>query len=403
MYDSSYMKFRCVVNNNLNSNDSLVTGLTSTIESISYNPFIEKGDVTVQASLFNAKKYMNETFSSDNPPYVYRITQFKGGDKTLGEYDIQVEYNNLDKNYESKLLLYPFRYFMLTDHINPPMLIKPQLMQTVNGKWVFKVFVALSQTSKYFIYPYLYKLDSVGNLEGIVNNNPLLLPVSSNQYSAWVMAQGNTFTESNRLSLMENDLSTKLSDRNNAIDTVSSMANSLLNFRQWNNNGGLESNTRGGLLNVGTSFVKGFEKRWQNGETNLFKEYQINTMALARKQDYLNTPRVLKSIGNDTIFNVSNSKHRVDLIEFGLTEQRESRLEEYFKRYGYKVNDYQKPNFKSREYFNFVKTVNCNIDSAKIPYDDIKGLEEIFNSGVTFWHIDNGAEIKNYDVDNYEV
>ena len=30
-------------------------------------------------------------------------------------------------------------------------------------------------------------------------------------------------------------------------------------------------------------------------------------------------------------------------------------------------------------------------------------LEAIFNSGVTFWHVENGAEIGEYRVDNREV
>lgn len=398
------MYYYILNNNDLNSNDSLVTGLTSTIESISYNPFIEKGDVVCQASKFNSEKYMDESFSSDTPPYVYRITQFKGIDKTLGEYNIQLEYDSLDKNFESKLLLYPFRYFMLTDHINPPMLIKPQLMETVNGKWVFKVFVALSQTSKYLIYPYLYKLDTVGNLEGIVNNNPLLLPVTSNQYSAWITSQGNTFAKSNELALMENDLTQQLADRNNALNTIGGMTRGLEDIFTWQNSKSESGSLgRNGIMNVVGSAVRGLENKWQNWKQHSLKEYEIHTLALARTKDYLNTPRVVKTIGNDTSFNLANSKRKVELIEYGLTPQREMRIKEYFIRYGYKVNNYEKPNFKSRKYFNFIKTINCDIDSAKIPYNDLLSLQEIFNSGVTFWHIDNGATIKNYDVNNSEV
>ena len=397
------MYYYILDNNNLNSNDSLITGLTSTIESISYNPFIEKSDVTTNSSKFNAEKFLDESWNDSSCPYVHRITQFKGSDKLLGEYNIQLEYDEMEENFESKLLLYPFRYFMLTDHINPPMLIKPQMMQTVNGKWMFRVYVALSNTSKYLIYPYLYKLDTVGNLEGIVNNNPLLLPVTSNQYSAWITSQGNTFAKSNELALMENDLTQQLADRNNAINTVSSVTDNLLNFNKWMKDGDTDTGRRGNLFSGGVSLVKGFENQWQNWKQHGLKEYEIHTLALARTKDYLNTPRVVKTIGNDTSFNLANSKRKVEIIEYGLTPQRQMRLTEYFVRYGYKVNNYEKPNFKSRKYFNFVKTINCDIDSAKIPYNDLMTLQEIFNTGVTFWHIDNGATIKDYYCENMEV
>ena len=34
---------------------------------------------------------------------------------------------------------------------------------------------------------------------------------------------------------------------------------------------------------------------------------------------------------------------------------------------------------------------------------EMEQLEAIFNSGVTFWHVENNAEIGEYRVDNSEV
>ena len=57
----------------------------------------------------------------------------------------------------------------------------------------------------------------------------------------------------------------------------------------------------------------------------------------------------------------------------------------------------------SRKYYNFVKTNSCNIASAKVPLIHMNELKEIFNRGVTIWHVDNGAEVGNYNVDNIEI
>ena len=385
--------------------DNKFTGMTSCIENISLNPFLEMTDVKYVPSEFDSKRFVGEIIGSSENPTVYRIKEFKGKDKDIGTYNIKSEYNSLPMDYETKLLLYPFRYFILTDYINPPMLIKPQYMQRYGDNWKFRVHIALSNTSKYVLYPLGYKGDTVGNLEGIVNNNPLLLPVVSNQYSAWITSQGNTFSQSNLLGLMENQLENKLANRNNAMQTVSGIVNGMHDLYSWYKAPLDVSGRQGrqGILQMGGSLVQGFENMYQNNQRYELKEYQINSLALARKQDYLNTPNVIKTIGNDTVFNLSNARRKVELIEYGLKQERRFRIENYFKRYGYKINNYEIPNYKSRKYYNFVKTINCNIDSGAIPHGDIIKLQQIFDSGVTFWHVDNGATVKNYDVENIEL
>ena len=57
----------------------------------------------------------------------------------------------------------------------------------------------------------------------------------------------------------------------------------------------------------------------------------------------------------------------------------------------------------NRKFYNFVKTNSCNIATAKVPLIHLEEIKEIFNRGVTIWHIDNGAEPLNYNVNNMEV
>ena len=60
-------------------------------------------------------------------------------------------------------------------------------------------------------------------------------------------------------------------------------------------------------------------------------------------------------------------------------------IDEYFSAYGYKVNTYKTPNITGRTYWNYVKTIGCNV-VGDIPQQDIEKIKDMFNNGVTFWH-----------------
>lgn len=72
-------------------------------------------------------------------------------------------------------------------------------------------------------------------------------------------------------------------------------------------------------------------------------------------------------------------------------------IDEYFTRYGYKVDRIKVPNIRGRQNFNFVKTQNCNLQGA-IPSPYKEEIQEIFNKGITFWH--STSNYGNYTVDN---
>lgn len=60
-------------------------------------------------------------------------------------------------------------------------------------------------------------------------------------------------------------------------------------------------------------------------------------------------------------------------------------IDDYFSAYGYKVNSYKIPNITGRTYWNYVKTIGCNI-VGDIPQNDLEKIKNMFNNGVTLWH-----------------
>lgn len=63
-------------------------------------------------------------------------------------------------------------------------------------------------------------------------------------------------------------------------------------------------------------------------------------------------------------------------------------IDSFFDTFGYKVNVVEVPNFKTRPNWNYIKTIDANIE-GNIPADDLLEIKKIFNNGVTIWHNPN--------------
>lgn len=390
-----YILDKTKMNENGNSD---IFSYVPTIQSINFNPFLNMEDSRLGIIECDFDKTHFGVPSSNKSPKVYRVSGYINYNIELGEFPL---YPSGFENDESILFMYPYRYFLLCDYLNPPMLIQPQLVKNADGKIKINVTVSLSQTSKYNLYVRGYKYDYIGNVEGNINNNPLLFPVGSSAYAQFLATSGQTFAQSNSLGLMENDISLKQGMQNldlqNNQNIMSSITNGLGNLLSFNIGGAVKDTANTYFNAKQIEQNKNFLQ-----ENSQFKEFQIETMAMARKQDLINTPRTMKSVGNDSIFNLDNANNRIDLIEYGVNSKQRVKLQRYYYRYGYKVTRYGKPNLRSRKYYNFIKCTKCDIDNSKIPYGDIEQLEKIFESGITLWHVEENIKMKDYSLNNIE-
>ena len=71
-------------------------------------------------------------------------------------------------------------------------------------------------------------------------------------------------------------------------------------------------------------------------------------------------------------------------------------IDDYFTRFGYKVNRYKVPELKSRENFNYVKTMGCYI-MGSIPNEAVVTISSAFDNGITIWHT---TDVGNYSLSN---
>ena len=349
-----------------------------TIQTLSFLPFFNKNDITI------LETDLDKTYFKLSPSFanfkVYRsnVGKFK---KELPSFSFQeqVDYS-INNNIDLALECYPYTYYLLSDGINPPLMIKPQ--DLIYSKITPIVETFITQNSKYKVYVKEMKTDVNGELEGIVNNTSLLLPIGTNVYNNFMVTNGNSFQATNNLAILENDKSLQqgtrgldLQSMSNNLSGLGGLATGIGSLLSGNIGGGLM-----GLANTGANYYTG-RKQIENSTLNLkedysFKNYQLDTMRLATTRDYLNTPRTMKSLGNDALFNLTNNGGKLKLYKYSMKNDRRQIISNYYKRYGYKINQFKKPNFTNKKYWNFIKTSNCNIDSSTIPHNNIKELEE---------------------------
>ena len=402
-------------------NTASYLGFVDTIQSLTFNPFIDEEDIGLLVNCpFNTDKYGRPDTGT---PSCFRIESFDNIEKEIGIIELfstKDKYDSQELPFDPKLETYPYTYYLVTDYINPPLLVKPQYVNVGDNRLRVRVTTTpLSAESKYNLYVADYKGDDEGNLEGMTNTTPLMLPVTSSIYSQFISTSMASFTQGNINAMLENDktlnqglasnsLQYNINRANNTASLVSGGLSILGDIASLNFGGGIgnafNTGMRYGLnkeINSSTSALNSM----QLNENHQLTEYEINTMTQAKITDMLNTPNSIKTSGNDTIFNLINSDQKIDIIKYEPKSKVKFKISRYFERYGYKYNEYGKlgNHINSRKYYNFVKTNSCNIATAKVPLIHLDELKEIFNRGVTIWHIDRGAEPLNYDVNNMEV
>ena len=386
-------------------------GNNPSVLSVIYSPFADDDCIT-----YTEVDYDNERFKSNNNTACkcLRIVGINTINKTIHTDQQPIIRVQKDSGgyWDLKLQTYPYRYFILTDYMNEPLLIKPQLI--TNQKAIQIKIKASPISGKYRMSVDGYKGDNTGKLEGVNCNLTYNLPCCSSAYSEFYSTNGSSFNQNVQNSLIQNDTTLRqntatvnLSNSQNMQSTALSGANSLVGMVASALTGNI-----GGVIGSGFGLANSALSRYQSqqstdlnlsqlNETAKMKENEIMSMKNAKINDLINSPSSLKTAGNDAVYNMMINDRKIDLIEYKITDPYMEKIDKYFKRFGYAYNDWNIPNVRSRKYFNYIKTNVCNIISTNmIPLEYLEEIKDIFNSGITFWHKDRGAQILNYNVRN---
>lgn len=84
--------------------------------------------------------------------------------------------------------------------------------------------------------------------------------------------------------------------------------------------------------------------------------------------------------------NTSRRTNTFYFYKMGIKEEIARSIDDFFTMYGYKVNILKNINYKTRRYWNYIKTQNVIIESPVVPEKDLNNFKSLFNNGFTIWH-----------------
>ena len=342
---------------------------------------------------------------------------------TPRNYSITNNMYSLMGNYsESKLYMYPYTVIELTDMQGNTATLKPQNFD--NKSLSFDIMSCISTQPKTAIYPHGYLGNTTGNVidftDGIINNNICDIPIVDDYTASYMQANRNSIATTNKYTM---DNAIRGISQNNATNRLN---NAIMDKQQQYNQaemftsaltGGIGNAMAGNLLgaigSVTGSLYKGVKSydlnEGKRAGMNLNNEFANRNLMINAEQaigltqakinDINNIPPTVSNLGNNTMFDTGwKNMHFYVMIKTVRDEFREQ-LTNYFKMFGYKVNKLEIPNTKSRQNYNYIKTIDANI-VGNIPANDLSAIKGIFDKGVTIWHSDN---VGDYSLTNNEV
>lgn len=356
------------------------------IQNIHYNPFINMNDVNIEECVLDLGKYGKGIVFPDTP-MIYRLTASDIIEKELKT--IMVDY---DED-EPLLSVYPFKYYMICDGFNEPLMVKPQLTEYYNY-FTVKVKTMVTVIPNYLMYVHGYNGDMNGKVEGFKNRNPLISSFSNDAYSTFLGTSSASFNAQFDIEKRNEELRYNQTNDSLGLSTLTNVVG--LGASLFTGNIGSIGGSISGLIGTSMEYK-------HNNQQHSLNEYALQTLHMATLKDLQNKPRTMSSVGNNYDFD-TNVNGGTYVYEYGLHTNHLTEIRKYIKRYGYPVEEYTSSiNLRSRRAWNFFKFRKCDIEGATIPVEHLRMIENIYEQGVTLWHMDRNISFKNYNQDNSEV
>lgn len=271
-----------------------------------------------------------------------------------------------DKRFESKLLTYPYRYNLLTDWRNQPIVIKNEYIGTENINLKLAMSISFNTPARYYIEG--YKKDKEGRGSSLSQELPLTQPVLSDAYYSYMLQNQNQIKQ----------------NVTNAI--VAGITNIVT--------GGITGALGGG----GTAFM-GSGLQAVNSGVSIYTQIASEN---AKQKDIKNYPDTVIT-SDDCSLAILDDNMYVTFYRYKICCEFEEQLAQYFHMYGYKCKRVKVPNLRSRKRFNYIRTIGANISGA-INQHELSTIRAIFDNGITFWHYDSqNFKPLDYSYENIEV
>lgn len=263
------------------------------------------------------------------------------------------QFNYLGKTYtakNNKLLTYPYKYLSVSNNVGALNTYRYENFENGIPKFILKGVMSIGGSIK--LIPENYNGQTRNENEGIILGKYPQFMWGNDVYTNWLTQ--------NAINVFGDFIDVGLTFTKSGISLV------------------------GGQPVAGTSYAFSGMQKIISNIGNIYKHsFAPNTISSNASGGDIN------SSSSQNTFIISHNEIKPEYAEI---------IDNFFEMYGYKINKLKVPETTSRKYWNYVKTIDINME-GNIPETDLTELKNIFNNGVTIWHTDN---MYNYSLNNHE-
>ena len=326
------------------------------------------------------------------------------------------KYGTLKNNItESKLLMYPYSYVQLIDGQGNNFIIKPEYLSTTTINITTYTSAGLNSKQAHIVQDYRQQNINLNACRwelqnGIINSMPNNITIVDDYSAAYLQGNANTIETNISNVQLQADTNRQIAQNNMKANLDSGLMNSVGNLVNSTMAGGVQGGNSGALTGTISGSVQGasnYASNYIQGKTyventelqgNVTNEKTIAS-AMAKIEDAERVADNVSLQGGDVYFTFQNQFSGYCLVYKQISDEYISILEDYFQKYGYKVNIIETPNLHTRQSWDYIRTVDCNVIGS-INANSLEKIRTIFNNGVTIWHT---TDVGNYNLSNNEI
>lgn len=321
---------------------------------------------------FSMSEFEPVTIQDPDESFTTLRVKHKAGYSAL-EHNFGNKYEGFTDVSESKLLMHPYTVTVLTDLKGNHQELKNEYIKGQDLRITTKGSIGVSNKVAYHVSDYLIDSSVINSGEvslenAIINNSPNDVPIITDLLAAYLQGSRNQL-ENQKNSIVYNSI----------MGTLSSAMGGIGQAMARNPVGAVGA--VGGMMNSSMSAY-----------------FQIQGLN-AKQQDLSAMPPQLSKMGGNTAFDYGNGIKGLYIVKKQITVEYQKKLGDFFKMFGYKVNELKVPNLKTRAHYNFIQTSAANV-KGNVPHDDLVKIKDMFNRGITLWH---GDWVGDYSLPNGEV
>lgn len=329
-------------------------------------------------------KQANDDGVTDQIIDIYEVPDFATGDEISETGSLEISYTHsisksIDKPYanfanqyvpkNNKLYTYPFKYLKATNHTGN--IANYRYENFSDNDCNFDVHCTITPNPEGYIYPNNYLNFANAVDEGISINDFPKGGYVSDQYKAWLAQTANSRT----------------------LQMLGIGASAVVGVA------GLMTGAGGMMMASATTMTTAQATAFGAGVAGVASSFkQASNMYAQKKDRMVNSQQATGNKSNSVVHEMDY--HYIALYRMCIKPYFAKRIDDYFTKYGYAINELGTPNPKARPHFTFIKTVGCDVKSS-LPSQLVGQINSIHDNGITFWK--NLDSIGNYNLDNRPV